>query len=56
MPCCWEIALRPTKVAFSGCITGPSAAVAPIGFGRSRTTNRTPAIEAATMQSYIVQM
>ncbi len=56
IPCCWEIALRPTKVACSGCSTGPYAAVAPIGLGRSRTTNRTPASEAATMQSYMVQM
>ena len=56
MPCCCEIALRPTNVAFSGCITGPYAAVALIGFGRSSTRNRTPASEAATMQSYIVQM
>ena len=56
IPCCWEIGLRPTKVACSGCSTGPWAAVAEIGFGRSSTTNRTPASEAATMQSYIVQM
>ena len=56
IPCCCEIALRPTKVACSGWSTGPYAAVALIGFGRSSTTNRTPAREAATMQSYIVQM
>ena len=36
-------ACRPTKVACSGCSTGPRAAVPPIGLGRSSTTNRTPA-------------